>query len=453
MRARPLLRIMSAIQEYPWAISEEGMATIQAILDRAMTGAEVDLEAVAARLGKPLENTGGRVEMRGSIAVLDVEGPLFRRADLFADISGATTVQNMATDLRKAADNALISHIVLNIDSPGGQVNGIQEFADQVREVSAIKPVLAYVDGMAASGAYWIASAASRIVLNESSLVGSIGVVASIRDNRGAQERQGIKQYEIVSSQSPYKRPDVSTEAGRAQILQVVDALADVFIGRVAAFRGVSAEDVLARFGQGRILPAAQAMAAGMADEIASFEPLLTRLAAEKAARPIGISSAAAAAASLSKEAPMADSQRNDPPAAPPPAAPAAQTPNPAPSAAPAAPAAAAAAAAAPAAGTVAADRQRIAAILNCEEAQGRETLARTLALETDHDIDTARKLMKAAPAPAAAAPPKTNPLEAEMARLKNPAVGVGGDDKDTPAAEADRVLRFVSKARRIQAS
>src|SRR4030095_5855434 len=280
-RTRPLLRVMSAIQEYPWAISDEGMTTIQAILDRAMNGKDVDLDAVAARIGKPLENTGGRVEMRGSIAVLDVEGPLFRRADLFSDISGATTVQNLALDLRKAADNPLISHIVLNIDSPGGQFNGIQEFADQVREVSAIKPVVAYVDGMAASGAYWIASAADRIVLNESSLVGSIGVFASVRDNRAAQERQGVKQYEIVSSKSPFKRPDASTEAGRAQILEVVDALADVFIGRVAAFRSISAEDVLARYGQGKILPAQQAMAAGMADEILSFEPLVARLAAE----------------------------------------------------------------------------------------------------------------------------------------------------------------------------
>lgn len=449
MRTRPLLRIMSAIQEYPWAISEDGMATIQAILDRAMTGTEVDLEAVAARLGKPLENTHGRVEMRGSIAVLDVEGPLFRRADLFAEISGATTVQNLAVDLRKAADNPLITHIVLNIDSPGGQVNGIQEFADQVREVATIKPVLAYVDGMAASGAYWIASAASRIIVNDSSLVGSIGVVASVRDNRAAQERQGVKQIEIVSTKSPYKRPDAATEAGRAQILEVIDALAEVFIGRVAAFRGITADQVVAKYGQGKILPAPQALAAGMADEITSFEPLLSRLAEEKSVRPIPLPSAARAA----KETPMADTTpRNDPPPAAPPAPPAAQPPNPAPAAAaiPAAPPAAPAAPVAPSAPVALTDRQRIAAILNCEEAKGREEQARILALETDLDVATCRNILKSAPPPAAA---KGTGFEAAMQRAANPTVGVGTGEGDTPAAEAASVLRFVPKNRRVQAS
>ena len=101
----------------------------------------------------------------------------------------------------------------------------------------------------------------------------------------------------------------------------------------------------------------------------------------------------------------------------------------------------------------VAADRQRIAAILNCEEAQGRDNLARTLALETDHDVETTRRILKAAPA-SAAAPPKATSFEAEMNRTKNPTVGVAGDAaSDTPAAEADRVLRFVPKQRRVQAS
>jgi signal peptide peptidase SppA len=447
MRTRPLLRIMSAIQEYPWAISDEGMAVIQTILDRAMTGTEVDLEALASRIGKPLENTGGRVEMRGRVAVLDVEGPLFRRADLFSDISGATTVQNLATDLRSVADNPLITHIVLNIDSPGGQVNGIQEFADQVREVTAIKPVVAYIDGMGASGAYWIASAASRIVLNESSLVGSIGVVASVRDNRAAQERQGIKQYEIVSSKSPFKRPDASTEAGRAQILEVVDALAEVFINRVAGFRGITADDVLARFGQGKLIPAQQAMAAGMADEIFSFEPLVARLAAETSPRAL----ITVSAKETSTMTPTTTTQQ--PPAAPP-TAPAAIAPTPPPPAPAAAPAPTPApVAAAPTPPPPMTERQRISAILTCPEAQGREGLAQMLALETEESVEVARRILGASPkAVAGMSAPAPNALAAEMAKLKNPQVGPDGGsaNDDSPQAEASRVLAFVSPARRI---
>jgi signal peptide peptidase SppA len=440
-RTRRLLRVMSAVMEYPWAISDDGMALIERILDRAITGTDVDIEAVATQIGRPLDNTGGRVEMRGSVAVFDIQGPLFRRSDLFTNISSSTTVENLAVDLQRAADNSLITHILLNIDSPGGQVNGIQEFADQVREVAAIKPVVAYVDGIGASGAYWIASAANSIVLNDTSLVGSIGVVASIRDNRAAQEKQGVRQYEIVSTQSPFKRPDVATEQGRAQIQEMVDALASVFIDRVASFRGVTAEDVMSRFGQGKMLPAKAALDAGMADEISRFEPLVARLAVEHGS-PRAISA---------KEKPMAG---NNPTTTQPggETQPAPQpTTNPAP-AATTIPAPAATTAPSPAA-TTNTERQRIAAILTCPEAEGREGLAQMLALETEENVEVARRILGASPkAVAGAAAPAPNPLAAEMAKFKNPEVGPAGNAAadDSPQAEASRVLAFVSPARRL---
>ncbi len=434
MRTRQLLRVWSAIMEYPWAISPEGQAMIEAVLERAMAGTDVDLAAVAQQIGRPLDNTGGRVEMRGNIAVFDVQGPLFRRSDLFTNISSSTTVENLAVDLKKATDNTMVSHILLNIDSPGGQVNGIQEFADQVREAAAIKPVVAYIDGIGASGAYWIASAANSIVINDTSLVGSIGVVASIRDNRAAQEKQGVKQYEIVSTQSPFKRPDVATEQGRAQIQEMVDALAGVFIDRVASFRGISADDVMSRFGRGKMMPAKQAMDAGMADEISRFEPLVARLAVESGSPRAFITV---------KEIPMSTPIT-------PPAQPAAAAPTPDPVPAPATPVATAPAPQPP----TMTERQRIAAILTCPEAEGRESLAQMLALETEENVEMARRVLAASPKAAAAAPaPTPNALAAEMAKLKNPQVGPAGGDAagdDSPQAEASRVLAFANPARRL---
>jgi signal peptide peptidase SppA len=445
---RSLLHILAEIQERPWAITQAAMSTILDIVERSAC----DVDAVAARIGKPLENTGGRVEMHGNVAVLGVEGPLFRYANIFTAISGATSIENLSKDFKAALDNPMVSQIVLNVNSPGGQVDGINEFADQVRAGAAKKPVTAYVDGLAASGGYWLASAASQIIANESAFLGSIGVVVSVTDNRDAQERQGVKRYEIVSTQSPLKRTDIRTDEGRAQLSAIADSLAGLFIGRVAQFRGTTADDVMSNFGRGAMLPARAAIAAGMADGIGSFEPLMSRMV-DSPTRSIIFPSAAARAASLSQEAPMADTQRNDPPAAPP-ASPAVHNPNPAPPAT-----TVAAVNGVLTTGTitvlnnpVADDRHRIAAILNCEEAQGRENLARTLALETDHDVETVRRILKAAPA-AQAAPPKANALETEMQRLKNPTVGVGTGEQDTPAAEADRVLRFVPKQRRIQAS
>jgi signal peptide peptidase SppA len=455
MRSRSLLHILAEIQERPWAITQAAMETILGIVERT----PVDVEAVAARIGKPLENTGGRVEMHGNVAVIGVEGPLFRYASIFTEISGATSIENLSRDYRAALDNPAVHQIVLNVNSPGGQVDGINEFADQIRAGAAKKPVTAYVDGQAGSGGYWLASAASRIVANESAFLGSIGVVVSVTDNRDAQERQGVKRYEIVSTKSPLKRTDVRTDEGRAQLLAIADSIADLFIGRVSQFRGTTADRVTSDFGRGAMLPARQAIAAGMADALGSFETLITGLAAETAARPIPFPISAAAPAANLQEAPMADPQRTDPPA----------------------PAASPAATAAPnpvtsntvtfgtsnipidgsahASGTItmlvdpiAFERQRIAAILNCEEAQGRENLARTLALETDHDLATCQKILKAAPV---AGTPRSaaNPLAAAMQGLQNPTVGVGSADQDTPAAEAERVLAFVPQARRFKAS
>jgi hypothetical protein len=94
-------------------------------------------------------------------------------------------------------------------------------------------------------------------------------------------------------------------------------------------------------------------------------------------------------------------------------------------------------------------ERQRIAAILTCEEARGREELARVLALETNHPIEAALKILKAAPV---AAKPAPNALDARMTQLGNPAVGTGSDgsgEDDSNAAEVQKILAFVPKARK----
>jgi len=94
-------------------------------------------------------------------------------------------------------------------------------------------------------------------------------------------------------------------------------------------------------------------------------------------------------------------------------------------------------------------DRQRIAAILTCEEAKGREELARTLALETNHNLAAAQKLLKAAPL-ATTTPAPQNALDAHMSQIPNPQVGVPGHEQDADSNEAEvaRVLAFVPKAR-----
>jgi signal peptide peptidase SppA len=241
--------------------------TLQVILSIARRENESPA-AVEARLGRPLDNAH-RAEMRGSVAVIPVTGPLFRRANVFTDVSGATSYDMIAQDLRAALDNPAVKSILLNIDSPGGQVNGLAELALHVYEARQKKQVVAYVGGMGASAAYWLASAASEVVAAKTAHVGSVGVVVGVAKGSGD---------EIVSSQSPYKRIDPTTAEGKARIQAMVDNLAAIFIEDVAKYRGKSVEHVSANFGQGDVLLGAAAVEAGMADSLGTFEGLIESL-------------------------------------------------------------------------------------------------------------------------------------------------------------------------------
>lgn len=250
----------------PWAIEPDMLDTIRAIALREGDG----VEALQAREGRPLTNARS-VTLRDGVAVVPVTGPIFRYANLFTQISGATSLDVLARDFAAAIDDPAVKAIVLEINSPGGQATGISEFAAQVR--AAAKPVVAYVDGMAASAAYWIAAAAPQIVMSKSAMAGNIGAVL------GLDTRKDPNKTEIVSSQSPNKRPDVSTDAGRAQLQSMVDALAQVFIDDVAAFRGMTAEAVVKEFGAGDIFIAGKAVAVGMADRIGTLDDVIAGLA------------------------------------------------------------------------------------------------------------------------------------------------------------------------------
>lgn len=261
---KPGQHILSTFRR-PWLIDSETLRDIRNIAARAHTP---DMEAVLAKRGQRLENTG-LVEMRGSVAILPIHGPIFRYANLFTEISGATSIEILATDLRRAVRDSKVSTIILDIDSPGGQVNGVSDIAQMVRAASTRKPVIAHVSGMAASAGYWIASAAPQIVVSDTAQVGSIGVVSTVYID----DDDSI--VEIVSSQSPGKRPDVRTDEGRAQIQRDTDAIAQIFVETVAANRGVTADKVLTDFGKGGLLVGRDAVAAGMADRVGVLEALI----------------------------------------------------------------------------------------------------------------------------------------------------------------------------------
>lgn len=261
---------MSHPLRQPWAITEDWMETILAIWSREELYPEALARARADFGDKPL---GQRATMAisGGVATIPIRGPLFARAGLFSDISGAASYAQIGADLSAALKDQTVRSIVLAIDSPGGEVTGVQALAEQIRAASRVKPVVAHVDGYGASAAYWLASAASRIVAAPTAMLGSIGVRTALLDDAERAKASGERRIEIVSSQSPGKRSTPVDDALLARIQARVDDLAQVFVDTVAGFRGTSAAHVLEHFGQGDVLIASRALAAGMIDKVGTI--------------------------------------------------------------------------------------------------------------------------------------------------------------------------------------
>lgn len=238
-----------------------------------------------------VEETRLAAEPRGSksanaprnVAVIPVSGPLYPRSRE----TWAGTVPGMdalRSRLKSAAANPEIGSILLMIDSPGGTVAGTPETAAAVRAAAAIKPVVALADSLAASAAYWIGVGATEFVASPSAEVGSIGAVYAHQSYARMMERMGIETTVITSS--PYKA-EMSpfaplSEEAKANMQASVDRTGAEFIAWVAAARNVSEKKVAESFGQGRLVDAQQALAAGMIDRIATLDEVIAGMQAGK---------------------------------------------------------------------------------------------------------------------------------------------------------------------------
>lgn len=267
-------RALTAVLAKHWAITPDYLEIIASVAEREHEYAG-DLQALEAKLGRPLGNTM-RATLRDGVAVLPIEGPLFAKANLMTEMSGATSYQMLARDLSEALANPAVNAVLLSISSPGGEVEGASEMATMIRE--AKKPVWAFVGGTMASAALWLSSAADRIVAADTAMVGSIGVMAgyTVKD-----AKPGEKSYRFVSSQSPQKNASPDSEAGAARIQANIDALAQVFIDTVAQNRNKNAADAVEWAGQGAVFVAAEALERGLIDQISTFEATLETLKSE----------------------------------------------------------------------------------------------------------------------------------------------------------------------------
>lgn len=270
--------ILQAFVDTPWAILPSKLAVLQDIVMRYVAGENVDPAHAQTELhGAVRKPQNTKI---GKIAVLPLMGTIFPRANLMTAMSGATSAETFGNAFAELIDDPEISAIVLDVDSPGGQVSGVEELSKKIYDARGKKPIVAVVNHLMASAAYWIGTSADEVVVSPSGDVGSIGVFAVHQDVSEKLQKDGIKvsiikEGKYKAEANPY---EPLSEEARAAIQSSVTETYDLFVEAVARNRGVEVDAVRNGFGQGRVVSARQAVAMGMADRVATMDEVLTGL-------------------------------------------------------------------------------------------------------------------------------------------------------------------------------
>lgn len=377
----PLLMAPDKLQAVLWALSQRMEIAVEAPADPG-----VMRPAAAVGRWETRDNMrGSGMLIDGGVGILPITGSLVHRGTWIGTSSGLQSYDGIAQQLRMAAEDERIKSVLLDLNSYGGEAGGVADLAQEIRDLSAVKPVRALINDAAASAAYWLAAAAQDISITETGVAGSIGVVLTHQDISAAAEKAGVKITQIHAGAnkllgSPFR---ALSDADMAQLQESVDQLYALFTQRVDAYRDGKSD---ARATEARIYRGQAAVDAGLADRVTTGRALLAEMQAEVANRGKGRTERSinmengkqpGADAAVYTEAQMtaAKADRYE------------------------------AGVRAGAAEARTAERARVKAITTAEEAKGREEMAAHLAFDTDLGAEQATALLAKSPKAAAAAP------------------------------------------------
>jgi signal peptide peptidase SppA len=219
------------------------------------------------------------------VAVIKVSGLLVQCLGSARPVMGMTGYDGLRHALRNAVQAKNITRIVLDIDSPGGEVAGCFDLVDDIYAVRDEKPIRAILSENAYSAAYAIASATGRIYMPRTGGAGSIGIIAMVLDISGALQMAGVQLNVLTfGARKADGYPELPlSPAGRARFQNDVDTLGNLFAETVARNRGLRKADVLAF--QARTFMGQDAVNAGLVDVIASPADALGQVVAAAVAQ------------------------------------------------------------------------------------------------------------------------------------------------------------------------
>jgi len=450
-------RLAARLYNAPLLITPEKAEVIEAVFRAHVEGRQAELppadsaerQTMAASIQMRRTDAGYYVTNSG-VAVLPVFGSLVQRADSMDAASGLTGYNRLTTQLDTAMRDPMVRGVVMEIDSPGGEVAGAFELANFLAD--AAKPVWAVANEMAASAAYLLASHADRVYLPATAQVGSIGVVMLHVDRSQQVAKSGLVYTPIFAGRRKLDGTSLAplSEEARRSAQDQVDRLYGMFVDAVANGRGMKSKVV--RDTEAAMLAAPDAVKQGFADGIATLGQAVQMMTDDLNAgqggrrdkRRMATPSAQPEVHDMTDKTGTAPAQM---------VATAEQVEAAKSEAYNAGVEAGRAESEAPAeaiAQAVATERARVAAILTHAEAAGRESMAQHLAFNTDTTPDVAGALMAVAPKAGAAA---TNALAAAMAMVPNPQVGGDVDRAGKGAATINATAIYDRRAAAVKSA
>jgi HK97 family phage major capsid protein len=294
--------IIAEVLGTPWAILDSKFDAIVSVLSRCEAGERFTEEEIRAAVGErkqqrepycldengvrvafgvdPVANSGSATSKGKLIAILPIYGMILPRQADFDMSEAGSSIEAMRKQFRAALNSPDVKAILLDVDSPGGSVYHVDEFAKEIFDGRSQKKIVAQINPLAASAAYYLASQAEEIAITPSGEVGSIGVRAMHQDLSKALEAKGVKITTLTfgkykAENNPY---EPMTDEGKAQMQSRLNDYGAMFEKAVARGRGLSVADVGKNFGEGRVFGAADGKKRGMVDRVATLDDTLRRL-------------------------------------------------------------------------------------------------------------------------------------------------------------------------------
>jgi signal peptide peptidase SppA len=267
-------RIIGKITSTPWMITPDALKLMLDVFDAHLSGT-ITQEDLRLRLQDTERKDDSRVQRNGSVGVLSLQGPIFPKANLMTELSGATSIAQFRDEFRSLMADDSVDAILLDIDSPGGLSEQIDEMATEIREARDTKPIYAIANASANSAAFYLGSQATKMFATPSGQVGSIGTYMVHMDNSELKERIGVKETIIKAGRFKAAIIEPLTPDSREYLQDHISQVNADFIKAVALGRKVSQKEVTQNYGEGGIVTPKRAAEVGMIDGVMTYDAVL----------------------------------------------------------------------------------------------------------------------------------------------------------------------------------